>query len=100
MVRTILSDLVAEQQSLDQYLQKIPVRDWGTPTAVQGWDIRDIVSHLAHFEELTAQTVVGEERFPSVEGEAGDLHWEGGAEGSGNKTSGRDRVVEERAAPG
>jgi len=76
MVRTILSDLVAEQQSLDQYLQKIPVRDWGTPTAVQGWDIRDIVSHLAHFEELTAQTVVGEE-LAIGENEAGDLHWEG-----------------------
>lgn len=74
MVRTILSDLVAEQQSLDQYLQKIPVRDWSTPTAVQGWDIRDIVSHLAHFEELTAQTVVGEEL---AIGEAGDLYREG-----------------------
>ena len=59
-VRTILSDLVAEQQSLDQYLQKIPVHDWSIPTAVQGWDIRDTVSYLAHFEELAALTVTGE----------------------------------------
>jgi len=76
-VRTILSDLVAEQQSLDQYLQKIPVRDWNTPTAVEGWDIRDMVSHLAHFEELTARTVAGEAPgFPTGD-ELNDLYWEG-----------------------
>ena len=77
MVRTILSDLVAEQQSLDQYLQKIPVRDWSIPTAVKGWDIRDIVSHLAHFEELAAQTVAGETP-PIPDGEfINDLYREG-----------------------
>ncbi len=82
-VRTILSDLVAEQQSLDQYLQKIPVRDWNTPTAVEGWDIRDMVSHLAHFEELTAQTVAGEiPGFPTGD-ELNDLYWEGVHHGRG-----------------
>lgn len=76
-MRTILSDLVAEQQSLDQYLQRIPVRDWNTPTAVEGWDIRDTVSHLAHFEELTASTVMGEPP-PNLEGDAfSDLLWDG-----------------------
>ncbi len=76
-MRTILSDLVAEQQSLDQYLQKIPVRDWNTPTAVEGWDIRDMVSHLAHFEELAALMVSGEAP-PDTEGNAlSDLLWEG-----------------------
>ncbi len=76
-MRTILSDLVAEQQSLDQYLQKIPVHHWSTPTAVEGWDIRDTVSHLAHFEELTAQTVAGEAPgFPEGD-ELNDLFWEG-----------------------
>ncbi|MCQ3803285.1 MAG: maleylpyruvate isomerase family mycothiol-dependent enzyme [bacterium] len=77
VVRTILSDLVAEQQSLDQYLQKIPVRDWSTPTAVEGWDIRDTVSHLAHFEELAAQTVLGEPPPAAYFDAFGDLVWEG-----------------------
>lgn len=76
-MRTILSDLVAEQQSLDQYLQRIPVRDWSTSTAVAGWDIRDMVSHLAHFEELAAQTVMGDPP-PDMTGNAlSDLMWEG-----------------------
>ena len=50
-MREILSDLVAEQQQLDQFLQRINVRRWSTETPAQGWDIRDTVSHLAHIEE-------------------------------------------------
>ncbi len=50
-MREILSDLVAEQQQLDQFLQRVQVRDWSSPTPANGWDIRDTVSHLAHIEE-------------------------------------------------
>jgi len=50
-VREILSDLVAEQQSLDQFLQRVAIRDWDRPTPAAGWSIRDTVSHLATFEE-------------------------------------------------
>ena len=50
-MREILSDLVAEQQSLDQFLQRVAIRDWDRPSAAAGWSIRDIVSHLATFEE-------------------------------------------------
>ena len=50
-MREILSDLVAEQQQLDQFLQRINVRNWSTKTPAKGWDIRDTVSHLAHIEE-------------------------------------------------
>ncbi len=46
-MREILSDLVAEQQSLDQVLQRLPIREWKRPTPAPGWDIRDTVSHLA-----------------------------------------------------
>ena len=50
-MREILSDLVAEQQSLDQFLQRVAIRDWDRPTPAAGWSIRDTVSHLATFEE-------------------------------------------------
>ena len=50
-MREILSDLVAEQQQLDQFLQRINVRNWSVKTPAKGWDIRDTVSHLAHLEE-------------------------------------------------
>lgn len=50
-MRTILSDLVAEQQTTDQFLQTIDFRKWNTHSAAVGWDIRDLVSHLAHIED-------------------------------------------------
>jgi uncharacterized protein (TIGR03084 family) len=58
-VREILSDLVAEQQFLDQFLQRIPLKDWDRPTPAVGWSIRDTISHLADSEELTASIIDG-----------------------------------------
>ncbi len=56
-MRDILTDLVAEQQSLDQFLQKISIRDWKRDTPAKGWTIHDTVSHLATFEEYTADAL-------------------------------------------
>ena len=50
-MQEILSDLVAEQQQLDQFLQRVKVRNWTALTPSEEWDIRDTISHLAHFEE-------------------------------------------------
>jgi uncharacterized protein (TIGR03084 family) len=60
-VREILSDLVAEQQFLDQFLQRINLRDWDRATPAKGWTIRDTISHLADWEELTAAAIRGED---------------------------------------
>lgn len=56
-MREILADLVAEQQGLDQFLQRIDYRKWSTATPLPGWDIRDHVSYLASVEELAGQAV-------------------------------------------
>lgn len=58
-MREILSDLVAEQQFLDQYLQRISLKDWDRPTPAKGWTIRDTISHLADYEELASQVIAG-----------------------------------------
>ena len=63
-MRAILSDLVAEQQQLDQFLQTLRARQWHTATPAHGWTIQDTVSHLAHTEEFAAQILAdGEERL-------------------------------------
>jgi uncharacterized protein (TIGR03083 family) len=63
-MRAILSDLVAEQQQLDQFLQTLRARQWQTATPARGWTIQDTVSHLAHTEEFAAQILAdGEERL-------------------------------------
>lgn len=49
-MREILSDLVAEQQYQDQFLQKTNIRDWKKKTPFTGWTIHDTVGHLAASE--------------------------------------------------
>lgn len=56
-MREILSDLVAEQQALDQFLQRINERQWVLPTSAPGWSIKDTVSHLAHTEQFAATAI-------------------------------------------
>lgn len=56
-MREILSDLVAEQQALDQFLQRISERQWNLPTSAPGWSIKDTVSHLAFTERFAARVL-------------------------------------------
>lgn len=56
-MREILSDLVAEQQALDQFLQGIRERDWKRKTSAPGWSIIDTVSHLAYVETFAATAI-------------------------------------------
>ena len=62
-MRDLLSDLVAEQQFLDQFLQKIGAKDWEKPTPAKGWSIRDTISHLADSAELAADALNGGSRI-------------------------------------
>jgi len=56
-MREILSDLVAEEQHLDQFLQGLNDREWKRATPAAGWTIQDQVSHLAHVESLAAEVL-------------------------------------------
>ena len=56
-MREILSDLVAEQQHLDQFLQTLRDRQWATKTPAEGWTIQDTVSHLAYTESFAAEVL-------------------------------------------
>ncbi|MGI9665564.1 MAG: maleylpyruvate isomerase family mycothiol-dependent enzyme [Acidimicrobiia bacterium] len=56
-MREILSDLVAEQQHLDQFLQTLRDRQWPTKTPAAGWTIQDTVSHLAYTEGFAAEVL-------------------------------------------
>ncbi len=71
-MQEILSDLVAEQQALDQFLQRVPIRDWKTPIPGRRWNIQDTVSYLALGEEL-AHTALDGTPHPSPDGHSYDL---------------------------
>lgn len=63
-MREILSDLVAEEQALDQFLQKIPIREWKRPVQ-DGRSIQDIVAYLATTEDFVADVI--EQGAPVIE---------------------------------
>ncbi len=62
-MRDILSDLVAEQQFLDQSLQRIPIKVWDKVTPNKPWTVRDTIAHLAGFEELGADSISGGDKI-------------------------------------
>lgn len=66
-MREILSDLVAEQQALDQFLQQVHERQWNLPTAAPGWSIHDTVSHLAYTETFAASAIEKGQTFVDSE---------------------------------
>ena len=63
-MREILSDLVAEEQQLDQFLQSLSTREWKWKTPGIGWTIQDQVSYLAYVENFAAEVIAeGESRI-------------------------------------
>lgn len=64
--------MVAEEQALDQLLQKIAIRDWKRKTPANNWSIQDIVAFLASSEEFALQ-VLQKGRAPFVQSETYDL---------------------------
>jgi len=72
-MREILADLVAEQQALDQMLQRAPDRDWKRATPAAGWSVQDTIAHLAASEETALRAVTGEKRLPAEVAAAGGI---------------------------
>ena len=61
-MREILADLVAEQQALDQMLQRAPEREWKKGTRSKGWTVQDTISHLAWSEDYALFALQGERK--------------------------------------
>lgn len=59
-MREILADLVAEQQGLDQSLQRAPDRDWKRKVGTRGWSVQDTIAYLWWAERHAARILTGE----------------------------------------
>lgn len=64
-MRQILADLVAEQQSLDQSLQRAPDRDWKQKTS-NGWTVQETIAYLAWTEQHAASVLEGEAKVAKI----------------------------------
>ena len=72
-MREILADLVAEQQALDQMLQRAPDRDWRRATPAPGWSVQDTISHLAASEEHALRALQGYKKLKAEVAAAGGI---------------------------
>jgi len=59
----ILADLAAETEVLEGMLAGLPADVWDVPTPADGWAIRDQISHLAFFDEMTVLAMTDADRF-------------------------------------
>jgi uncharacterized protein (TIGR03084 family) len=53
----LVADLAAEQQELQELLERVSPDEWLTPTAARGWDVRDTIAHLADTDEIAMDTL-------------------------------------------
>jgi uncharacterized protein (TIGR03084 family) len=72
-MREILADLVAEQQALDQMLQRSPDRDWKRRTRSKGWTVHDTISHLAWSEDYAMHALQGDRKRLREAAESGGV---------------------------
>jgi len=66
----IVTDLKAEHEALDQFLADLDEEHWDLPTPAEGWTVRDSVSHIAYFDEVSVSLICGE---TSIEEETAKL---------------------------
>ncbi len=62
-VRSITSDMVAEQRSLDLIVAGLNDEQWSLPTPSPRWAVRDQIAHLAFFDEHAAVSINEPEAF-------------------------------------
>ena len=62
-MKQICADLRAESDDIESFLVGLDAEGWMTPTPALGWNVRDQVSHLAHFDEKAILAVNDPESF-------------------------------------
>lgn len=70
----LVRDLVAETKVTESMLAGLPADVWDLPTPAEGWAIRDQISHLAFFDEMTVLAMTDPDRFRAE----ADAHIAGG----------------------
>ena len=62
----VVGDLAAQQTELAGLLDELPDAGWAAPTRCEGWDVADVVLHLAQTNELAIGSATG--RFEEAAG--------------------------------
>jgi uncharacterized protein (TIGR03084 family) len=67
-VDVVVRDLAAQQAELAALLDGLPAAGWHSPTRCEGWDVADVVTHLAQSDGLAVDSATG--RFDPLTADA------------------------------
>ena len=60
----VVAALAAQQEQLSGLLRVLDDAGWRAPTRCEGWDVADVVLHLAQSNEMAVGSITG--RYPEV----------------------------------
>ena len=60
---SVRSDLLDEQNALDEIVGALTQEQWALPTASPRWSVADQIAHLAYFDESASWAIADEDRF-------------------------------------
>ena len=63
LLATVVTDLAAESQQLDDWVRSLPPSDWRIVTTDEGWTVGHQIGHLAWTDETSLAAVTDRERF-------------------------------------
>ncbi|MBK5266936.1 MAG: TIGR03084 family protein [Acidimicrobiia bacterium] len=68
-VSRIRTDLIAEQQALDEIVSGLDSEQWSSATPSPRWSVADQIGHLAYFDHSAVVAITDPQRFSSLLGE-------------------------------
>jgi uncharacterized protein (TIGR03084 family) len=60
---SLIDDLAAEHEALDERVAALSAEQWLTPTPAEGWSVADAISHLTYFDSSATLALTDEQAF-------------------------------------
>ena len=64
-INETIIDLIAEQQALDEVVEKLDTHMWTVPTSSDRWNVADQIGHLTYFDNAASLAITNPEKFRS-----------------------------------
>ncbi len=65
-LNSLRSDLIEEQNSLDEVMRSLDSHQWSVDTASPGWNVSDQIAHLTYFDGTAALAVTNPDGFATA----------------------------------
>ena len=61
-INETIIDLIAEQQALDEVVEKLDTHMWTVPTSSDRWNVADQIGHLTYFDNAASLAITNPSR--------------------------------------